>query len=438
MQVMKKQLSGGKNMTYYKTDSALTEELRIIGPFDQLIPLREVPLKGALADENLEVLTDAGLVVADGKIVKVGSFDELIREFPNALVEEMQGEERKRSVVPGFVDAHTHICFAGNRARDYALRVAGKPYLEIAKAGGGIWDSVTQTRAASLAELTALTLERANRLLAAGTTTIEVKSGYGLNTESELNMLRAIRAADQRTAADLVPTCLAAHMKPGDFAGSEREYLEQVVRELWPLIREERLSGRMDIFVEDSAFDAQDSRWYLEQAKEWGFELTVHADQFSTDGSVLAVAVGARSADHLEASTDREISLLAGSDTVAVVLPGASLGLGMQFSPARKLLDAGACVAIASDWNPGSAPMGDLLTQAAILGAFEKLSLSETLAGLSFRAAAALGLGDRGQLTTGFLADFQAYPTPDYRDIFYNQGTIKADQVWKNGKSVRG
>lgn len=412
-------------------------EPKIVGPFAQIIPMRDSPLKGALSDDNLETIAHAGLVVADGRVLKVGDFDELTQAFPHIKVEEMQGEDRKQCVIPGFVDAHTHICFAGNRARDYALRVAGKSYLDIAKAGGGIWDSVSQTRSASLEELTAGILERAERLLATGTTTIEVKSGYGLSTESELNMLRAIREADRRTEADLVSTCLAAHMKPRDFTGSERAYLEQVVRELWPRVREERLSDRMDIFVEESAFHAEDSRWYLEKAKEWGFELTVHADQFSTDGSVLAVEWGAISADHLEASTDREIALLAASNTVAVALPGASLGLGMQFTPARKLLDAGACLAIASDWNPGSAPMGDLLTQASILGAYEKLSLTETLAGLTYRAAAALGLSDRGRLSEGQLADFQAYPSSDYRDIFYNQGSLKAQRVWKKGNSIQ-
>jgi len=419
-------------MTYYNNDSK-----KIIGPFAQIIPMRDCPLKGAVPDENLEIIYDAGLVVAGGRVVKLGSFEELVKTYPDAMVEEMQGADRKQSVMPGFVDAHTHICFAGNRARDYALRVAGKSYLEIAKAGGGIWDSVTQTRSASLETLTAGTLERADRLLAAGTTTIEVKSGYGLSTDSELNMLRAIRAADRKTAADLVTTCLAAHMKPRDYPGTERAYLEHVVQELWPKIREEGLSDRMDIFVEDSAFNAADSRWYLEKAKEWGFDLTVHADQFSTDGSVLAVELGARSADHLEASGDAEIALLAASNTVAVVLPGASVGLGMSFSPARKLLDQGACVAIASDWNPGSAPMGDLLTQAAIMGAYEKLSLAETISGMTFRAAAALGLSDRGRLAEGQWADFQAYPSPDYRDIFYNQGTLKAQQVWKKGEVIR-
>ena len=166
-----------------------------------------------------------------------------------------------------------------------------------------------------------------------------------------------------------------------------------------------------------------------------GFDLVVHADQFTTGGSRIAVETGALSADHLEASTDIEIKQLAASDTVAVVLPGASLGLGIGFAPARKLLDAGASMAIASDWNPGSAPMGDLLTQAAILGAFEKLSTAETFAALTFRAAKALNLNDRGTIEPGKLADMQAFPCADYREILYHQGKLKPAKVWKRGET---
>lgn len=414
----------------------MRKPIRIVGPFKQVIPLKEMNLKGSLADENLEIIADGGVALLDGKIMAADRFESLIKQYPNAQIEENTADEYLSVLIPGFVDAHTHICFAGNRARDYALRVAGKSYLEIAKAGGGIWDSVTQTRAANLGDLAAWTALRANRLLNNGVTTIEVKSGYGLDLDSELNMLRAIQEAQSLTSAELISTCLAGHMKPRDFEGTDREYLELMIQELWPAVLQEGLSKRIDIFVEESAFGVEDARFYLEQARNLGFDITVHADQFSTGGSALAVAVGARSADHLEASSEEEIRILAGSDTVAVALPGASLGLGMAFTPARKLLDAGACLAIASDWNPGSAPMGDLLTQAAILGAYEKLSLSETLAGLTYRAAAALGLQDRGTLASGQLADMQAYPTGDYRDIFYNQGTLKPHRIWKTGQQI--
>lgn len=420
--------------------------MRLIGPFAQIVPMRGLPLKGGIADEKLEVIPHGGIVIGNDptaagdnphreSILAVGSFTELRQAYPDARIEEVSNSENS-TLLPGFVDAHTHICFAGNRARDYALRVAGKSYLEIAKAGGGIWDSVQQTRNAALEELATLTAQRANHLLQQGITTIEVKSGYGLQEEQELKILRAIKQAQAFTSADLIPTCLAAHMKPRDFEGSQQAYLNGVLERLLPQIKRENLSTRVDIFVEESAFDVESSREFLRQAQVMGFELTVHADQFSTGGSALAVELSARSADHLEASTEEEIKLLAASETVAVALPGASLGLGMQFTPARKLLDAGACLAIASDWNPGSAPMGDLLVQASVLGAYEKLSLAETLAGLTFRAAAALGLQDRGKLDAGQRADLQAYPTGDYRDIFYQQGTLKPHQVWTQGNRI--
>src|SRR5690606_16593863 len=231
--------------------------------------------------------------------------------------------------------------------------------------------------------------------------------------------------------------CLAAHIKPHDFDGNNMAYLSHMLTTLLPIVRDEGLAGRADIFIEQSAFSPSEGRYYLQNAAQLGFSLTVHADQFTTGGSAIAMACGAVSADHLEAVTDHDVRLLSQSSTVAVALPGASLGLGMDFTPARKLLDAGACVAIASDWNPGSAPMGDLLVQASILGIYQKLTLAETLSGLTFRAAHALRLTDRGTLENGRIADMQAYPTTDYRDIFYHQGTLKPIQVWKYGKTTQ-
>ena len=228
-------------------------------------------------------------------------------------------------------------------------------------------------------------------------------------------------------------------MKPRDFAGSAENYLDHVLENLLPEVKNKSLANRVDIFVEESAFSVDQARSFLEKSREMGFRITVHADQFSAGGSKLAVELGAVSADHLEASGPEEIAALGRAATVAVALPGASLGLGMRFTPARALLDAGACLAIASDWNPGSAPMGDLLTQAAILGTYEKLSLAETLAGMTFRAAHALDLAqDRGKIEPGKRADLQAYPVDDYRKVFYHQGQLKASHVWKNGECVYG
>lgn len=399
----------------------------LTGPFSQILPLTGMPLKGALKDEQLHIIANGGILIENGLIIAVGNFDELRKANPSAQIKEI---EQPSVLLPGFIDCHTHICFAGSRARDYAMRIQGKTYLEIAQAGGGIWDSVTQTRQADEAALTTSLLKRVERHLAAGVTTIEVKSGYGLSVEQELKQLRAIKAASVQTKATLVAACLAAHMVPRDFDGNQSQYLDYILNDLLPIIREDELAKRVDIFIEKSAFDKENALIYLNKAKQMGFDITVHADQFTAGGSEVAVKTGAVSADHLEASGEAEIKLLANSNTVAVTLPGASLGLGIQYASARKLLDAGACLAIASDWNPGSAPMGDLLTQAAVMGAAEKLSTAETFAGLTYRAAKALNLTDRGILAAGMKADLQVYPTNDYREILYHQGQFKPHAVY--------
>lgn len=409
------------------------KNLKLIGPFKQLIPMTGLPLKGALVDAQLGILEDAGMIIEGEHIKEIGNFQELKLKFQSIEIQELQGDH---TCLPGFVDAHTHICFGGSRANDYAMRNAGKTYLEIAKAGGGIWDTVTQTRKASKAELIKATLKRANRHLKNGVTTLEVKSGYGLSIAEELKMLYAIKEADAASAADLISTCLAAHMLPKDYSGSHEAYLEEISTKLFPKLKSENLTNRIDAFIEESAFSATQIAPYFKKAAAMGFDITVHADQFSTSGSKVAVEFNAVSADHLEVSTDTEIDLLAKSHVIATALPGASIGLGCAFTPARKLLDTGGALAIASDHNPGSAPMGDLLTQAAILGTFEKLSNTEVLAGITFRAAAALKLSDRGTLAEGMLADFSLFHTANYQEILYNQGNLKPCVIFKRGVNV--
>jgi len=405
--------------------------MKLIGPFSQIITLQNLSLKGALHDEQLDIIEDGAIVVSEGIIVAAGNIRELQGQYPQAFAEVI---EEPMVLLPGFVDSHSHICFGGNRSQDYAMRNAGKSYLEIAKAGGGIWSSVQMTRAATEGELLLGLMHRIDQHVKEGVTTIEIKSGYGLNMEAELKMLRTIQLAQEHTTAKLVPTCLAAHVKPKDFLGDEQQYLDWILRELLPILKTENLTDRVDIFIEETAFSKSLSIPFLKEAAAMGFQITVHADQFTTGSSLVAVACNAASADHLEASGKNEILALANSETVATVLPGASLGLGMHFAPARKLLDAGCCVAIASDWNPGSAPQGDLLMQAAILGAFEKLSAAEVFAGLTFRAAHSLQLSNVGRIAAVHRADFQAYPTNNYRNILYRQGKLKPAKVWIGGE----
>lgn len=407
--------------------------MKLIGPFKQVVTLANLPLRGKLSDEQLEIIPDGGILIDNNKIKKVGNFDTLKSENQNIEIETV---EEEHIVLPAFVDSHTHICFGGNRANDFAMRNAGKTYLEIAESGGGIWSSVQHTRNASEEELLKTLLERIDFLISLGITTIEVKSGYGLDLESELKMLRIIKKAQKQTKATLVPTCLSAHLKPRDFEGSNEKYLHYIVTEILPKVKEEDLAKRVDIFIEKSAFQPEESKNFLLKAKELGFEITVHADQFTPGSSRIAVEVGAKSADHLETTVDDDIEFLAKSDTVATALPGASLGLGEKFTPARKLLDAGAIVAIASDWNPGSAPMGNLITQASILATFEKLTTAEVLAGITFRSAFALGLEDRGRLTEGQKADFVTFNTNNFQNVLYNQGSLKADRVYIDGIKI--
>lgn len=405
----------------------------IIGPFAQLITMRNLPSKGALSDDQLEIIPLGGLYSVDGIIRDVDIFQNLKNRYPDVKVDEI---EEPQVGLPGFVDSHTHICFAGNRAMDFAARNAGISYQEIAAAGGGIWNSVNHTRSASQSELEELMMPRLSRLQAGGVTTVEVKSGYGLSAEHEIKMLRAIAKVSGDTPLDIVPTCLAAHIIPKDFDGGEQAYLEMVLRDIVPIIQDEKLCQRFDIFIEENAYSIDGSRAYLLQLKQLGYELTAHGDQFTTGGSQVAIDVGAVSVDHLEVSGAAEIKALSKSNVVATALPGASIGIGCQFTPARKLLDAGCCVAIASDWNPGSAPMGDLLTQASILATFEKLTTAEVLAAITTRGAKALNLSDRGVLGVGKNADVISFPTSDYRDILYNQGAMRPSSVWKRAIAV--
>ena len=399
----------------------------LIGPFSQIITMANLPERGAISDNNLEIIDDGGVVIEDGKIIEVGDFLSLsknnldVREITYPCV-----------LLPGFIDSHTHVCHYGNRSDEYAKRNSGISYQQILEEGGGIHNTMNSTSNSTDEQLTDDTLNRLKRHFQEGVLTCEVKSGYAPNLEDEVRMLRIINEIDSSNDIDLISTCLAAHVTPKKYESSKK-YLDSIVNELLPIIKEENLSNRVDIFIEEKAFSVTEASNFLEKIKS-DFYITAHANQFTSGGLKVGVDNGAVSVDHLEVITDQEIDYLSKSDTTGVVLPGCSLGLGIPFAPARKLLDNNCKVSIASDWNPGSAPMGDLLMQASLLGSTEKLSNAEVLAGITCRSANALSLEDRGSLENGKIADMIGFKTNDFRDILYNQGKLKPSFICKRGK----
>lgn len=399
----------------------------LIGPFSQLLTMDHLPAKGPIVDQQLEVILNAGIVIEHSKIYEIDRFDLLQHKYHH-----FHKIEFPSVAIPGIIDAHTHICFAGSRAADYALRVSGESYLTLAEKGKGILETVAKTREASLDQLVAGLLDRTKKLLALGITTCEIKSGYGLAIEDEIKMLEAIKVSQKLQPVDLIPTCLAAHTLPPEFSSNEK-YLGMISESLFPLLQQKKLTNRIDIFVDKTAFSVEEARRYLQKAKKLGFSLCLHADQFSRGGSRLAAELKALSADHLEQSLDADFTALKHADVIPILLPGASLGLGVPMPPARKMVDAGLPIVIASDWNPGSAPMGNLLLQAAVLGAFEKLTIAETFSAITQRAATALSLNDRGILRPGMRADMAIFPCSDYREIFYQQGGLTPKMVMVKG-----
>jgi imidazolonepropionase len=380
---------------------------------------------------DLEVLTDAAVAIDDdGSIAALGPAREIRSAYPQAEVEEVDGV-----LFPGFVDSHTHAVFGAARLEDHERRARGIGYKEIAAAGGGILQSVRDVRGRSAEELTELTRARLQHLLALGTTTVEVKSGYGLSLEAELKQLEVIHSIGSG-GPNVVPTFLGAHEVPPEYRDRPDDYVDLVTREMLPVVRDRKLARFCDVFCEPGVFTPEQSRRVLNAAKAHGMELKIHADELDgSSGAELAADIGAVSADHLAAISDAGIEALAGSETVAVLLPGTMLFLGRKdHAPGRRLVDAGAAVALASDFNPGSSP-GMSLPLMAMLGVSQLgLLPAEAVIGITVNAAAAIGEAHRvGQINAGFRADLVVASVRDWREIPYWYGGNLVSQVWVNG-----
>jgi len=379
-----------------------------------------VPLRGADLSE-VDVIEDAYILCEDGQITAFGRMRELAADGDP---DEFDG--RGLCAVPGLVDCHTHACFAGDRVDEFELRAAGASYEELHAAGGGILATVRATRAAGEEGLAEALRQHRDWMLGFGTTTFEAKSGYGLDRETELASLRAIRDAGG------VPTWLGAHAVPPEFEDADA-YLEFALFEVLP--QTARLAEAADVFVEEGAFDAGQARRYLEACRAAGLTLRLHGDQFTEQGAVpLAIELGARSVDHLEATGDRGVRALAASDVVGVLLPASALFLDRPMPPARALVDAGAAIALATDFNPGSAFCESLPLVCSLAATQLHLSPREALCACTVNAAHVLGRAELGRVAPGHRADLVLLDAPDWRYLAYHLGGELVAAVIKDGE----
>jgi len=383
---------------------------------------------------------DAEVVCRDGRILFVGSGEERLKTLGRLeAAERLDG--RGGTLVPGFVDPHTHLPWAGSREEEFAQRLAGKTYLEIAAAGGGILSTVHATRDASEESLVELVRERMDRMLVCGTTTAEAKSGYGLSLAGELKQLRAIQCATADHAVDLVPTLLAAHEVPPEHRDERERWLDVICEEIVPAVAEAGLARFSDVFCEQGVFSADESRRVLVAARDHGMAPRLHADEFvDSGGAELAAELGALSADHLIAISDRGIEAMAAAGVTAVLLPGTSFFLMKHhYAPARKLVEAGVPIALATDCNPGSSHTESML-MVFVLAVFELgLSIEEALTAVTLNAACCLALGDEiGSIEVGKRADLVLLDAPNLLHLAYHYGINPVRAVVKGGAVAHG
>jgi len=394
------------------------------------------PRVGAEMSE-LAIICDGGMRISDGKIDSVGSSDEIRKNAADAEIIDACGQV----ILPGFVDAHTHPVFAGDRLDDFERRARGESYEQIAAAGGGIWSTVEKTRSASDIDLFEQAKKYASWFLKCGTTTVEAKSGYGLTVDDELKILRVIRRLNEETPLEFVPTFLGAHAIPHEDRQSPQRYVDLVINEMLPRVAKEKLAEFCDVFCEQGYFDIERSREILTAAKKLGLKLRIHADQLSNSGGAkLAGELKATTADHLEKTEERGIAAMKAGGVQPVLLPGSVYALGSTCYPrAREMIEAGLAVVISTDFNPGSSPSPSLPMMLSLACTQMRMSPAEAIVASTINAAYSLGRGDKiGSLEIGKLANFSIFDCEDYRELAYWFGFSQADSVYVQGKRVYG
>jgi imidazolonepropionase len=421
----------------------------ILRNISSLLTLEGVARKDGrhITAEDLSVSQDAAIVIQDEKIIWTGASKKIPKDYSVTAAEMIS--LKGKTVLPAFVECHTHSVFAGTRAAEFERRLAGESYSSIAASGGGILSTVTATREASLANLKKMAATRLTSFVNQGVTTVEIKSGYGLTIQSELKMLRAAKLAAASVGLRSRLTFLGPHAVPPEFLietggakvnqkNGQEFWVNELVKSGLDQVKRQGLASRVDIFIEAGFFSNESGRKYLTKAKELGFDLVVHAEQLSRTGSAqLAVELGARSVDHVIHINENDIKELAASQTTAVLLPLADLYMQCAYPPARALIDRGARVAIATDFNPGSCPSQDLAMVGLLSRLQMKMTLPEVIAGYSYNAAAALGLeNDIGALTPGRFADLVVLDS-DWTELFYSAGSMHVERVMSAGRWLK-
>jgi imidazolonepropionase len=411
----------------------------LIHSASQLLTLAGGPQRGH-ALGTLGILANGAVVVRDEKIVAVGATDELRAAYPD----EPTFDAARCVVMPGFVDPHTHVIWAGDRADEFEMKMAGTPYLDILAAGGGILSTVRATRKASIESLIAQTRPRLLRMFAHGTTTAEAKTGYGLQTATELRLLKALLALENEGPLDLAVTFLGAHAIAPEFKDNPQGYVDEIIHTMLPMLKDwwgthapHHALPFVDVFCEDRAFTLEQSRQILTCARGLGFPLKIHADEFDNlGGASLAVELGAASADHLVKTSDVDIAALGKSDTVAVSLPCTPFGLAEnEYTPAHKLIAADAILALATDCNPGTTWNESMQFAIALACRTMKLTPAQAIAATTINSAYAIRRADTiGSIEVGKLADLLILSVADYRQVGYRYGTNLVKQVIKRGR----
>ncbi len=387
------------------------------------------------SQSDLGIIENGAILISGEKILKVGRTQNLKKKIPrNTKVI----DAKNKVVTPGLVDCHTHLVFAGSRADEFELRIQGKTYQEIASLGGGINSTVKKTRQASPQELFESGMKKLDRMLLYGTTTAEVKSGYGLSTESELKILEVIKKLNQKHSVDLVSTFLGAHAIPEEFKIYRRDYIRILLEEMIPQVAKRKLAEFCDVFCENGYFTVEESKKILETGRKFGLKPKVHADELgNTGGSQVAADLGAVSADHLVYAIDDDIEKMKKAGVIAVLLPGTSFFLNSRYAPARKMIENGLPVALATDFNPGSS-MTESIQMVMSLGCLNlKMSPAEVIVASTINSAYAINRGEQiGSLETNKKADLLIWEVASFPEIPYHYGVNLVQTVIKNGKVV--